>query len=123
MEPITERRAVPGPVVYGYLRLAAPSPARRAALTMALGGYCDRHELMLAGVFTDSGNGKARTPGFTGLIDAILASGSYGVVVPSLAHLGAGQLGAQRVAAITGTGRRLMLVHNTPACAMPGRAR
>ena len=118
MEPITERRAVPGPVVYGYLRLDAPSPARRAALTMALRGYCDRHELMLAGVFTDSSSGQAWTPGFTGLIDAILASGSYGVVVPSVAHLGAGQLGAHRVAAITGTGRRLMPVHNAPACAM-----
>jgi hypothetical protein len=123
MEPITERRAVPGPVVYGYLRLATLSLARRAALTTALDSYCDRHELMLAGVFTDSGTGTTWTPGFTGLIHAVLASGNYGVVVPSLAHLGAGQAGAQRAAAITGTGRRLMLVHNTLACAMARRAR
>jgi hypothetical protein len=33
MEPITEQRQVPGPVMYGYLLTAAASPARRAALT------------------------------------------------------------------------------------------
>ena len=64
MEPITEQREVPGPVVYGYLRLPSPNPARRAALAGALRGYCDKHELVLAGVFTDSGDEKAWTPGF-----------------------------------------------------------
>ena len=122
MEPITEQREIPGPVVYGYLRLPSPNPARRAALARALRGYCDKHELVLAGVFTDSGDEKAWTPGFAGLIDAILTGGSYGVVVPSLAHLGARQLAAQRLAAITGTGRRLMLMHSAPNRATARRA-
>lgn len=111
MEPITEQREVPGPVVYGYLRIPSPNPARRAALARALRGYCDQHELVLAEVFTDSGDEKTWTPGFADLIDAILTGGSYGVVVPSLAHLGARQLAANRSAAITETGRRLMLSH------------
>jgi hypothetical protein len=35
MEPITEQRQVPGPVVYGYLLLMAACRARRAALSRA----------------------------------------------------------------------------------------
>jgi hypothetical protein len=110
MEPVTEQRPVPGPVVYGYLRMPAPNQSRRAALVTALRGYCDRHELTLAGVYTDSSGDTCRAPGFTGLLDAIGATGGYGVVVPSPAHLGTGQLAARRCAAITGTGRRLILV-------------
>ena len=121
MEPITEQREVPGPVVYGYLRIPAPSPGRRAALTRALSGYCDQHELVLAGVFTDSSDDKAWTPGFTGLIDAIVTGGSYGVVVPSQAHLGARWVAEKRSAAIAGTGRRLMVMHVTQACAAARR--
>lgn len=54
MGPVTEQRPVPGPVVYGYLRMPGPNQTRRAALTRALRGYCDRHELTLGGVYTDS---------------------------------------------------------------------
>lgn len=122
MEPITEQRVVPGPVVYGYLRIPVPNPARRAALTMALRGYCHQHELILAGVFTDTTGEKVWTPGFAGLIDAILTGGSYGAVVPSLAHLGDKLIAAQRSAAITGTGRRLMLMHSAPVRATARRA-
>ena len=123
MEPITEQRQVPGPVVYGYLRMAAPSRARRGALTRALAGYCDQHELVLAAVFTDSGDDRMRAPGFAGLLDAITATASYGVVMPTRAHLGFGQAAGQRSAAISGAGRRLMLVHDAPVCAAAGRAR
>jgi hypothetical protein len=116
MEPITEQRPMPGLIVYGYLRMTARSAARGAALTRALAGYCEQHELVLAAVFTDSGAGR-RAPGFTGLLDAISASASYGIVVPTRAHLGSGQAAAQRLTAITETGRRLMIVHDAPACA------
>ena len=120
--PSPSSAQVPGPVVYGYMRLPSSNPARRAALARTLRGYCDKHELVLAGVFTDSGDEKAWTPGFASLVDAILTDGSYGVVVPSLAHLGARQLATQRSAAITRTGRRLMLMHSAPIRATAGRA-
>lgn len=123
MEPITEQRRVPGLVVYGYLRMTAPRPARRSALARALAGYCDQHELVLAAVFTDTADDRMRAPGFAGLLDAIAASASYGVVMPTRAHLGSGQAAEQRSAAIAGTGRRLMLVHDAPACVTTGRAR
>jgi hypothetical protein len=119
MEPITEQRPMPGLIVYGYLRMTAPSPARRTALTRALTGYCEQHELVLAAIFTDRGPGQ-RAPGFTGLLDAISASASYGIVVPTRAHLGSGSAAAQRLAAITEIGRRLMIVHDAPACAAAG---
>lgn len=121
MEPITEQRPVHGPVVYGYLRLPVPSHPRRDALTRALLGYCDRHELILGGIYTDSGGDNARTPGFTGLLDAILTAGGYGVIIPSPAHLGAGPVAAQRSAAITMTGRRLILLRGALAGATTGR--
>src|SRR6266567_4201858 len=94
MEPITEQRQMPGLIVYGYLRMTARSATRRTALTRALAGYCEQHELVLAAVFTDSGAGR-RTPGFTGLLDAISASTSYGIVIPTRAHLGSGAAAAQ----------------------------
>jgi hypothetical protein len=123
MEPITEHRQVPGPVVYGCHHMTAPSRGRRAALTRALAGYCDQHELVLAAVFTDSGGDSMPAPGFAGLLDAITATASYGVVMPTRSHLGTGQAAGQRSAAITGTGRRLMLVHDAAICAAAGRVR
>ena len=118
MEPITEQRPVPGPVVYGYLRMPAANQTRRAALTLALRGYCDRHELTLGGVYTDSGDDTAWQPGFTSLLDAILTTGGYGVIIPSLTHLGTGQLATRRSATITRTGRRLILVRGALASAV-----
>jgi hypothetical protein len=121
MEPITEQRQVPSLVVYGYLLLmTGASPSRRAALTRALAGYCDQHELLLAAVFTDNGVDGARAPGFTGLLDAISARTSYGLVVPTRAHLGSGPAARQRLAAIAATGRRLMIVRDAPVCAVSG---
>ena len=108
MEPITEQRQVPGPVVYGYLLLTPACRARRAALSRALAGYCEQHELTLAAVFTDTGENGA--PGFTGLLDAIVTESSYGVVIPTRGHLGHGRAGGSRLSVIAGTGRRLMLI-------------
>ncbi|MFC7723200.1 hypothetical protein [Nonomuraea recticatena] len=69
-EPLTEQRPMPGPVVYGYLRLLRSAPARRHALRDALAEYCRQHELQLAGVFTDRGGGAA----FAGLLDVLSVS-------------------------------------------------
>lgn len=110
MGPITEQRQVPGPVVYGYLLLAAACRARRAALSRALAGYCEQHELVLATVFTDTGDDTVQAPGFTGLLDVLTMEPSYGVVIPTRAHLGHGRAAGTRLAVIAGTGRRLMLI-------------
>jgi hypothetical protein len=122
MEPITEQRQVPALVVYGYLRVKAASAARMAALARALAGYCELHELVLAAVFTDNGSQGLRAPGFAGLLDAISASASYGLVVPTRAHLGSGHAAIKRLAAITMTGRRLMIIRDAPAGGAAGLA-
>jgi len=110
MEPITEQRQVPGPVVYGYLLLTAACRARRAALSRALAGYCEQHELTLTAVFTDTDDDTVQAPGFTGLLDVLTMEPSYGVVIPTRAHLGHGRAAGSRLAIIAGTGRRLMLI-------------
>jgi hypothetical protein len=121
MEPITEQRQVPSLVVYGYLLLmTAASPSRRAALTRALAGYCDQHELLLAAVFTDNGVDGVQAPGFTGLLEAMSARTSYGLVVPTRAHLGPRPTARQRLTAIAATGRRLMIVRDASVCAVSG---
>jgi hypothetical protein len=121
MEPITEQRQVPSLVVYGYLLLLLRRSARRrAALTRALAGYCDQHELLLAAVFAEDGADGVQAPGFTGLLEAISAGTSYGLVVPTRAHLGPGPAARQRLAAIAATGRRLMIVRDAPVYAVPG---
>jgi hypothetical protein len=117
MGVITEQRQVPGPVVYGYLLLTAACLGRRIALSRALAGYCEQHELTLAAVFTDSGDDTVQAPGFTGLLDALVTESSYGVVIPTPAHLGRGRAAGSRRAIIAGTGRRLMLIREKPSCA------
>lgn len=107
---ITERRQVPGPVVYGYLLLTAACRTRRAVLSRALAEFCDQHELALAAVFTDVGDDTVQAPGFTGLLDVLTMEPSYGVVIPTRAHLGHGRAAGSRLAVIAGTGRRLMLI-------------
>jgi hypothetical protein len=107
---ITEQRQVPGPVVYGYLLLTAACRTRRAALGRALAEFCEQHELTLAAVFTDTGDDTVQAPGFTGLLDVLTTEPSYGVVIPTRAHLGHGRAAGSRLAIIAGTGRRLMLI-------------
>lgn len=107
---ITERRQVPGPVVYGYLLLTAACRTRRAVLSRALAEFCDQHELALAAVFTDVGDDTVQAPGFTGLLDVLTMEPSYGVVIPTRAHLGHGRAAGSRLAVIAATGRRLMLI-------------
>ena len=110
MGPITEQRQVPGPVVYGYLLLTAAGRTRRAALSRAVAGYCEQHELTLTAVFTDTDDDTVQAPGFTGLLDVLTMEPSYGVVIPTRAHLGHGRAAGSRLAVIAGTGRRLMLI-------------
>jgi hypothetical protein len=63
MEPITEQRPAPGLVVYGYLRMLTRTQNRQVALLSVLRGYCERHELVLGAIFTDSGADDSRSQG------------------------------------------------------------
>ena len=115
MESITEHHLVSELIVYGYLRLPCPNSTRRAALTLALASYCDQHELTLSTVFADQADDKVLTPAFAGLMDALAVDGSYGVVLPSPAHMGGRETAQPRSERIAATGRRLMLLRGVVA--------
>jgi hypothetical protein len=110
MVVITELQLAAGPVVYGYLRMTAASPERRRALTQAMEVYCEQHELLLGGVFTDGASSSVLSPAFAALLDVLRLNGTYGAVAPTAAHLGGRRVGSQRAEWIASTGRRLMLV-------------
>ncbi|MGW5940483.1 hypothetical protein ACWIG3_21155 [Streptomyces celluloflavus] len=111
MEPLTEHRAVSGPVVYGFLRLIRVSRARQDALVASLAEYCRSHELQLSGVFTDRDAGVGfMSAAFTGLLDVLVLPDVYGVVAPAMSHLGPKAMAAERGRWIEAAGSRLLLV-------------
>ncbi|MFC8345850.1 hypothetical protein [Streptomyces sp. NPDC057280] len=113
-EPITERRPVTGPLVFGYLRHTTGGANRLTALTGCLAEYCRRHELTLCGVFTDREPAVAiRSPAFVGLLDALDLPDTYGTVIPALGHLGPRPVAAERKRRIAATGARLITVRST----------
>ncbi|WNF28784.1 hypothetical protein RI138_19200 [Streptomyces sp. C11-1] len=114
MEPLTERRRVSGPLVYGFLRLVNVSGAREVALTASLAEYCRQHELTLSGVFTDRTAMAGPVSGaFTGLLDVLALPDTYGVVLPAASHLGPKTTAAERKRRIETAGARLLLVRGT----------
>lgn len=114
MEPLTERRPVNGPSVYGFLRLVRSSAARQAALRASLEEYCRAHELQLCGIFTDRhvtvGPASAA---FTGLLDVLVQPDVYGVVAPALSHLGPQPIAAERARRIAESGGLLLLARHS----------
>ncbi|MEU8356306.1 hypothetical protein AB0C27_09860 [Nonomuraea sp. NPDC048882] len=110
MWTLTEQHDVDGPIVYGYLRLHRSTPEWQAALTLALTQYCDQHELELCGMFTDRGTASAESPAFAGLLDVLLLSRAYGVVLPTAHHLGGKHVAARRRARLDEIGARLLFV-------------
>ncbi|WP_162824224.1 hypothetical protein [Peterkaempfera bronchialis] len=111
MEPLTEHRPLHSPVVYGFLHLVRAPVSRHAALAQALAEYCRRHELLLAGVFTERHRPEdASSPAFTGLLDVLAMSGTYGVVLPTASHLGPRPVVRARSDRIAAAGTRLLLV-------------
>lgn len=88
MERITEHHPVSGPVVYGYLRLTPSQIRRRWPLSQMLELYCQQHELVLGGVFTDHASTTLMAPAFAGLIGVLALPGAYGVLLPTRTHLG-----------------------------------
>lgn len=102
VESLTEQRRVAQPVVYGFLRQPVNGLARAAVLRDALAEYCERHELSLNDLFTE--DTSAGTAAFTALLDVLAASGGYGVVVPSLEHLGPSKQAVARAGEIRRAG-------------------
>ncbi|MFJ3667772.1 recombinase family protein [Streptomyces sp. NPDC090106] len=113
-EPLTERRPVTGPHVFGYLRHSTGGTPRHTALTNCLTEYCRSHELTLCGVFTDREPAVAlHSPAFVGLLDALGLPDTYGAVIPALSHLGPRPVATERRRRITATGTRLITVRST----------
>ncbi|MFJ8828327.1 hypothetical protein ACIREE_42290 [Streptomyces sp. NPDC102467] len=120
MEPLTEHRPVNGPVVYGLLRLVRVSAARQEALRASLVEYCRSHELQLSGVFTDRhSTSEPESAAFTGLLDVLVLPDVYGVVAPTLSHLGPKAMAAARTRHIERTGARLLLARRTHTAPRP----
>ncbi|MCX4749186.1 hypothetical protein OG455_27400 [Kitasatospora sp. NBC_01287] len=101
---LTEQRPVQPPTVVGLLRLPTETPARRAALTAALSDFCARRELDLTQVVT-SGD----------LQEILDYPGLYGIVLPSLTHLGAVSQLAARRQQLTAAGLQLLVVRGPGA--------
>jgi hypothetical protein len=115
MSDITERRPCFFPIVYGYIRLPAQQHGRRVALESALRGYCSEHEMTLGGTFTECGAGQvAVTAPFIDLLRALTMPGTYGVIVPSVSHLGCGQVVNHRQQCIKRIGVRLLIIRHGP---------
>jgi len=105
---LTEQRGIGDVVVYGYLNATTVTQARHASLLNALGDYCRRHELRLAGTFTEWNN--TCPAAFIGLLDVLALPGAYGVVIPATAHLGARPVAAERRKRLVELGTKLLIV-------------
>lgn len=110
MVTLTERHPVPGPDVYGFLRLTRATRPRRRALSAVLDEYCQAHELKMAALFVEHAPGDFYSPAFVGLLDTLTLPDAYGVVIPSIGHLGPSRTAAERARIILGVGARLMQV-------------
>ncbi|MFE0150158.1 hypothetical protein ACFWY5_23615 [Nonomuraea sp. NPDC059007] len=114
VESLTEQRLVPSPSVYGNIQAAGISPARCAALTSAITAFCEMRELQLAGMFTDR-DGAEQSAAFVGLLDMLALPATYGLVVPTLNHLGPRPaLVAARAREVQAIGVRLLTIRTTP---------
>lgn len=110
MVTLTERRPVPGPDVYGFLRLTRATRGRRHILSAGLDEYCRAHELTMAALFVEQAASDFYSPAFVGLLDTLAFPEAYGVVIPSLSHLGPSRTAARRARIIRGLGARLLPV-------------
>lgn len=110
MVNLTERRPVPGPDVYGFLRLTHTTRARRRALSAVLDEYCRAHELKMAALFIEHAPTDFYSPAFVGLLGTLTLPDAYGVVIPCFSHLGPSRTAAERARIILGLGARLMQV-------------
>ncbi|WP_143065876.1 hypothetical protein [Streptomyces sp. CC53] len=96
--------------VYGFLRLTRTTLSRRRALSAVLDEYCRAHELKMAALFVEHAPGDLYSPAFVRLLDTLASPDAYGVVIPSLGHLGPSRTAAERARIIRDAGARLMQV-------------
>ncbi|MFF0409677.1 hypothetical protein ACFYUY_04485 [Kitasatospora sp. NPDC004745] len=109
---LTEQRAVPPPIVVGLLRLPSGTPNRYVALAAVLADFCARRELNLTRVITE------------GDLDEITGRpGLYGIVLPSMAHLGAVEGRSARRQQLAEAGLQLLVVRGPHARPMAPGAR
>ncbi|MFJ5879927.1 hypothetical protein [Kitasatospora cineracea] len=104
---LTEQRPVPVPAVVGLLRLTTRTAARQVALAEVLSEFCARRELDLTGIATDAD-----------LAELTARRGLYGIVLPSLAHLGAAPERVMRHRQLAEAGLQLLVVRGRPARTM-----
>lgn len=116
---LTEHRSVPHPDVYGFLRLTRATRGRRIALSAVLDDYCRAHELRMAALFVEHAHDGFYSPAFVALLDTLTLANAYGVVVPSLVHLGPSRRATDRARIILGAGVRLMQVRLAAAGLRP----
>jgi hypothetical protein len=119
---LTERHCVRRPDVYGFLRVTRATRARRRALSVVLDDYCRAHELRMAALFVELAPDVFYSSAFVGLLDTLALPDAYGVVIPSLGHLGPSRTAADRARMILGAGARLMQVRLTAASRPPASA-
>nr|BEK65735.1 hypothetical protein KPHV_29620 [Kitasatospora purpeofusca] len=114
---LTEQLPVAPPPVAGLLRLPAATQARFGALSAVLTEFCARRELHLTKVLTeDSGTDPERV-----IPDLIAAHPNlYGIVLPSLTHLGAGHWRRDRRQQLTEAGIQVLVVRGSAG--PPGRS-
>lgn len=110
MVTLTEHHPIPRPDVCGFLRLTRTTRGHRLALSAVLHDYCRTHELRMAALFVEHAPDDFYSPVFVGLLDTLALAETYGVVVPSLAHLGPRRTATDRARIILGAGARLMQV-------------
>ncbi|WP_051816798.1 hypothetical protein [Kitasatospora sp. NRRL B-11411] len=96
---LTEQRPVPAPAVVGLLRLTTRTAARQAALAEVLAEFCAQRELDLTEIATD-----------VDLAELTVRRGLYGIVLPSLAHLGAAPERVIRHRQLAEAGLQLLVV-------------
>ncbi|MFF2819464.1 hypothetical protein ACFVT9_28565 [Kitasatospora cineracea] len=101
---LTEQRPVPAPTVVGLLRLTVETAARQAALAEVLSEFCARRELDLTDIVTD-----------IDLTELLARRGLYGIVLPSLAHLGAAPERVMRHRQLAEAGLQLLVVRDLKA--------
>ncbi|MCZ4102950.1 hypothetical protein C8250_039115 [Streptomyces sp. So13.3] len=99
--------------MYGFVRLTRTTRGRRLALSAVLDDYCRTHELRMAALFVEHAPDDFYSPAFVGLLDTLALADAYGVVVPSLVHLGPARTATDRARIILSAGARLIQVRLT----------
>jgi hypothetical protein len=110
---ITEQRPCAFPLVYGFVRVPGSRRARWNALDAAIRMFCHQHELTLGDVFVEQcGLPNGSGPAFSSLLTTLAMPDTYGVVLPSTAHLGRRDVAMRRRNQLEHIGVRLLVIRD-----------